>query len=54
VKLEIRPEPTDVERAAIATAAVRAGFDDVRSEPYRSAWRIAGLREATERHEDDP
>jgi hypothetical protein len=54
VKLEIRLEPTDVERAAIAAAAARAGLDDVRSEPYTSAWRIAGVREATERHEDDP
>jgi hypothetical protein len=54
VQLEIRPEPTDVERAAIAAAVAGAGLDDVRSAPYTSAWRLAGLREATERHADDP
>jgi hypothetical protein len=51
VELEIRPEPSDEERAAI-TAALAAAEDDLPA-AATSRWRAAGLREATGRDEDD-
>ena len=50
VELEIRPEPSDDERAAIE-AALEAAADD-RPEAQTSRWRAAGLREATGRADD--
>ena len=43
VELEIRPEPTDDERAAIAAAVAAA---DEGHPAYGSGWREAGLRES--------
>jgi hypothetical protein len=51
VKVEIRPEPSDGERAAIVTALERLLGDD--SRVARSAWWEAGLREAVG-DEDEP
>jgi len=45
VELEISPEPSDEERAAIE-AALEAAADDL-PEAESSRWRAAGLREAT-------
>ena len=45
MELEIRPEPSDEERAAIE-AALETAADD-RPEAETSRWRAAGLREAT-------
>jgi hypothetical protein len=46
VKLEIRPEPSDEEREAIAAAVERAHPVAARPPGYESPWRSAGLREA--------
>jgi len=51
VQLEIRPEPSDEERAAIE-AAFEAAADD-RPALETSRWRAAGLREATGRDDED-
>ena len=50
VELEIRPEPSDEERAAIE-AALEAAVERPAAETSR--WRAAGLREATGRDDDD-
>jgi hypothetical protein len=51
--LEISPEPEPPEREAIA-AAVEQLLEDDFSAPgaasYRSAWRLAGIRENVEAH----
>jgi hypothetical protein len=50
VELEIRPEPTDEEREAIARAVEAAG----EAHPaYGSGWRDAGLREAAGAPDDE-
>jgi hypothetical protein len=55
VELEIRPEPSDEERDAIAAAIERALPAAPRPPGYDSSWRIAGLREATGLDDhDDP
>jgi hypothetical protein len=54
VELEIRPEPSDEERDAIAAAIERAIPEAPRPLGYDSAWRSAGLREATGLDDDDP
>jgi hypothetical protein len=53
VELEIRPEPGDEERDAIAAAIERAIPEAPRPLGYDSAWRSAGLREATGLHDDE-
>jgi hypothetical protein len=54
MKLEIRPEPTDGEREAIAAALARAGLEAPRPPAYESPWRLAALRDATRRDGSDP
>ena len=54
VELEIRPEPSDEERDVIAAAIERAVPAAPRPPGYESAWRSAGLREATGLDDDDP
>jgi hypothetical protein len=51
VELEIRPEPSDEERAAIEAALEAAAESPPEAETSR--WRAAGLREATGRSDDD-
>ena len=53
MELEIHPEPSAEERAAILTALeeLRRGAD---SGPYRSAWRAEGIRENTDGETDAP
>jgi hypothetical protein len=51
VELEIRPEPSDEERAAIEAALEAAA--DARQPADSSSWRAAGVREATGRGDDD-
>lgn len=53
VELEIRPEPSDEERDAIAAAIECAVPAAPRPPGYDSAWRGAGLREATGLHDDE-
>ena len=50
VELEIRPEPSDEERAALE-AALEAVVND-RPAVEASRWRAAGLREVTGRDDD--
>jgi hypothetical protein len=45
VELEIRPEPTAEERAALLSAVQPNGAEP---EAYRSVWRLAGLLENVE------
>jgi hypothetical protein len=45
VELEIRPEPTDEERAALLSAVQPNGAEP---EAYRGVWRLAGLLENVE------
>ncbi len=47
--LDITPEPTDEERAALVAAFEQLlAEDDLRSgSPYRSLWRIAGIEANT-------
>ena len=49
MNLNITPEPTDEERAALLAAFVQLlAEDDRRSgSPYRSPWRIAGVEANT-------
>ena len=54
MELEIRPEPSDEERDVIAAAIERAVPAAPRPPGYESAWRSAGLREATGLDDDDP
>ena len=52
VELEITPEPSPEERAAIAARSSRAGGES--AGPYRSVWRLAGLLENVESAGDAP
>jgi hypothetical protein len=46
VNLRIEPEPSEGEREAILRAL--AEEPDTSPDPYRSAWREAGIRESVE------
>ena len=50
--IEIRPEPTAEERAALLAALASA--PDGRTDPYRSVWRLAGVLENVESGADAP
>ena len=52
VELEITPEPSPEERAAIVSALESRG--DESAGPYRSVWRLAGLLENVESDGDAP
>ena len=52
MKIEISPEPTAQERAALLAAIGTDG--DPRPEPYRSVWRLAGLLENAESASEPP
>jgi len=52
VEIEITPEPTAEERAALVAAIGPDG--DPRAEPYRSVWRLAGLLENAESGPEPP
>ena len=45
MELRIEPEPDDVERRAILVALEAADAAEPSSDPYRSGWREAGIRE---------
>jgi hypothetical protein len=45
MELEIEPEPTSEERAAIEAALEEQSANGVQPLAYRSAWRNDGLRE---------
>jgi hypothetical protein len=45
IDVEITPEPTETERAALVAFVARAG-DGVGGEPPRSAWLQAALQDA--------
>jgi hypothetical protein len=53
MELEIRPEPTPEERAAILVALERLFSDGAAPPAYRSAWREAGIRENLDEFADD-
>jgi hypothetical protein len=53
VELEIRPEPTPQERAAILVALERLLADIPRPPADLSAWRAAGVRENLDDPDDD-
>jgi hypothetical protein len=44
--VEVTPEPEERERRALLVALARANTAVIAHEPYRQAWRAAGLREA--------
>jgi hypothetical protein len=46
VEIEITPEPTADERAALLAALASA--QDEHTDPYRSVWRLAGVLENVE------
>jgi hypothetical protein len=52
VEIEITPEPTAEERAALVAAIGPDG--DPRAAPYRSVWRLAGLLENAESGPEPP
>lgn len=52
MEIEITPEPTAGERAALLAAIESDG--DPRAEPYRSVWRLAGLLENAESGPEPP
>jgi hypothetical protein len=52
VQLEITPEPSPEERAAIVSALESRGGES--AGPYRSVWRLAGLLENVESAGDAP
>jgi hypothetical protein len=52
VEIEISPEPTARERAALLAAIGADG--DPRAGPYRSVWRLAGLLENAESASEPP
>jgi len=52
VEIEIMPEPTADERAALFAALASA--PDVHTDPYRSVWRLAGVLENVEPGADAP
>ena len=52
MEIDIRPEPTAEERAALLAAIGADG--DPRAEPYRSVWRLAGLLENAESAAEPP
>ena len=52
VEIEITPEPTADERAALLAALTRA--PDGGTDPYRSVWRLAGVLENVESGAEAP
>jgi hypothetical protein len=54
VERDIRPEPTDLERAAIDRALEQVDSGDRIPAAYRSPWRLAGLVEVTQQDDDGP
>ena len=52
VEIEITPEPTADERAALVAALAQA--PDGGTDPYRSVWRLAGVLENVESGADAP
>jgi len=50
MELELVPQPSEPERAAVLAAIATAGVDlDPHDDAYRSAWRRAGLVEGVRR-----
>jgi hypothetical protein len=53
VDVEITPEPGRSERRALLQALERVRHRNEADEPYRQAWRAAGLREAIDEEDGD-
>ena len=50
LEIDLQPPATEVERTAVAAGLSAADIDLVPGQqPYRSAWRLAGLVEALDR-----
>jgi hypothetical protein len=55
MELEIEPEPTAEERAAIEAALEQQSANGAQPSAYRSAWRTDGIREnALDRYAAEP
>jgi hypothetical protein len=51
--LDVTPTPGPTERRALLLALGRAEATARTGDPYRQAWRVAGLRESVENEDED-